>query len=40
MAEDEDENEITVEAHCAKAHKSLLGHSPLAVTICTLLEYT
>lgn len=38
--EDEDEKEITVGTHCSTTHKSLLGHSPLAVTVCTLLEYT
>ena len=39
-AEDEDKKEITAGMHCSTTHKSLLGHSPLAVTVCTLLEYT
>lgn len=38
--EDEDEKEITAGMYCSTTHKSLLGHSPLAATICTLLEYT
>lgn len=38
--EDEDEKEITVGIHCSTTHKSLLGHSPLAAAICTLLECT
>lgn len=38
--EDEDEKEITTGMYCSTTHKSLLGHSPLAVTIRTLLEYT
>lgn len=38
--EDEDKKEITAGTHCSTTHKSLLGHSPLAVTVCILLEYT
>lgn len=38
--EDEDKKEITAGMHCSTTHKSLLGHSPFAVTISTLREYT
>lgn len=38
-AADEDKKEITAGTHCSTTHKSLLGHSPLAVTTFTLLEY-
>lgn len=38
--EDEDKKEITAGMHCSTTHKSRLGHSPFAVTISTLREYT